>query len=194
MDSGYEIRSMILASLPYPPLPVEVKTVEPGTMVLGTESVTTSHALLAQCLQIAAARGDDKANEERKLRQVDVFRRFLHAMAVEGFEMSGGELYGLYCDYTRQHLETYFHDGQRFELAFKPLSYIAKGDACHTRMCEFMAAQSILFRDPVPLKASHYNGKTYACMLELARDRIGHTMTEEEREETDRREAAESAE
>lgn len=191
MASTYEIRSMILASLPFPPLPVEVSAVEEGGMVLGEERVTTSHALLAQCLQIAAAKGDSCANKERHTKQIDIFRRFLHAMAVEGFEMSAEELYGLYCDYTRQQLESYFSDGHRVEILFKPMSYVAKRDSVHQAVCEYMAAQSILFEDPIPTDVKFYQTKSFACMLEMARDRIGHTMTEEEREETDRREAAE---
>lgn len=185
MDSAYEIRSMILASTPYPPLPVVVSQVE--DMTVGQETVTTSHAVLSQCLQTAAVKNDDKANKDRQRRQIEVFQRFLHGLAESGFDLSGGELYDFYCRHTKLHLETYF-DGKETELRFMPLSYIAKGDQVHQRMCEYMAAQSILFKDPVPKDVSQFLTKSYAYLLELARDRLGHTMTDEEREMADRME------
>lgn len=180
MDSAYEIRSMILTVLPYPPLPVEVHTVE--ETILGEESVTTSHAILSQLLQIAAKKDDPTSNRERKFKQIDVFRGFLHAMAVEGFDSNGTDLYKIYCEYTKKHIETYFDIAEKVELKFKPLSYISKGDATHERMCEYMAGQSIIFEDPVPKSAELYKHKSYACLLEITRDRLGHTMSDEELE------------
>lgn len=156
-------------------------------MVLGSETVTTSHAVLSQCLQRAAVKGDENANKDRHRRQVEVFQRFLHALAQEGFDMSGGELYQLYCQYSKLHLETYF-EGQSVELKFMPLSYVSKGDEIHQRLCEYMAAQSILFKDPVPKDKAHYSDKKFAHLLELARDRLGHTMTDEEKEMADKME------
>ena len=47
-------------------------------------------------------------------------------------------------------------------------------------MCEFMAGQSILFKDSPPLDRKHFERKTFGSLLLMARDRLGHKMTEEE--------------
>ena len=65
-----------------------------------------------------------------------------------------------------------------FQVVFKPLSYVSKGDTVHQKMCEYTAAQSILFEKPVG--AGVYSRKSYTALLNIARDRLGHIATEEE--------------
>lgn len=108
-------------------------------------------------------------------------------MAVDGFEMDPPALYRLYCEYTRQHILTYF-PGYTPPINFMPYGYVCKGDPSHQKLCEYMAGQSILFGDDPPIIKSIYIHRTFGGMLVIARDRLGHIMTEEEREALQKKE------
>ncbi len=170
---------MILLSLPYPPLPVLASTTEDGR--LSGEQVTTSHTFIARGLDEAMARKDQKENSERRERQLDVLRRFLHTMATEGFFCTPDRLYQIYCATTLEHIATYFPRGHPVDIRFEPLASITRGDKAHSKMAEYMAAVSVLHEDTVQVPRSEYMQKSYADMLLACRDRLGHAMTEEER-------------
>lgn len=182
VDSAREIRTMVLLSLPYPPLPVYVQSTDPLELsAAGERTETTSHTLLARCLNAAAERGDEARNSRRKKHQSEVFQKFLFAMADTGFAMEAPELFGLYCEFTRRHLQTYF-EGETLSVnvEFGTIDDAPKGSKTHTKMCEFMAAQSVLFEESPPKDRAHYEGKSYGSLLLMARDRLGHTMSQEE--------------
>ena len=181
-DSVREVRTMVLLSLPYPPMPIRVSTVDPLELSAeGEECLTTSHTLIARCLNDAAARGDRERNAHRKQAQMLVFQEFLHALATRGFDMEAPALFGLYRDFTKRHIETYFQDGERVPpVEFGTIDDAAKGSKTHGKMCEYMAAQSVLFQDSPPLPRRHFERKSYSSMLLMARDRLGHKMSEEE--------------
>ena len=182
VDSVREIRTIVLLSLPYPPMPVRVYSTDPLELSLQGEACeTTSHTLLARCLNAAAERADGERNVRRKQRQTEVFQQFLHAMATEGFDMDARALFGLYCDFTQRHIDTYFEPGEpNPRIAFGSIDDTAKGSRAHAKMCEYMAAQSVLFQDSPPKDRRHYERKSYGSLLLMARDRIGHKMSEEE--------------
>jgi len=72
-DSLREMRTMILISLPYPPLPMVVGKVEGDTQTLtGEDATTTSHTLIARCLDAAVERSDAADNARRKKAQQEV--------------------------------------------------------------------------------------------------------------------------
>ena len=72
-DSLREMRTMILISLPYPPLPMVVGKVEGDTKILtGEDATTTSHTLIARCLDAAVERSDAADNARRKKAQQEV--------------------------------------------------------------------------------------------------------------------------
>jgi hypothetical protein len=178
-DPNREIRTMVLLSLPYPPLPVLAATTEDGR--LSGEQVTTSHSFIARGLDEAMARKDQKENSERKARQLDVFRRFLHTMGTEGFFCLPDRLYQIYCAYTLEHIATYFPPGHPVDIRFEPLSSITRGDKAHEKMAEYMAAVSVLYEDKNPIPRSQYMQQTFTELLLACRDRLGHAMTEDER-------------
>lgn len=182
VDSVREIRTMILLSLPYPPLPVIVRSTDPLELsAQGERAETTSHTLLARCLNAMAEKNDKERNARRMQRQSDVFRHFLFTMADSGFRMEPKDLFGLYCEFTRQHMLTYFEgDELRTDICFGTLDDAPKGSKCHAKMCEYMAGQSVLFQDNPPKNRKHYEGKSYGSLLLMVRDRLGHTMSEEE--------------
>lgn len=180
-DPNREIRTMILLTLPYPPLPVLATRVDADDHRLQDDEVITSHTLIAQGLQDSMARNDHATNMERQKRQQTVMQSFLHAMATEGFFCDVERLYLLYCRYTLEHIATYFPPGHPLDIRFHPLFYATKGDKIHAKMAEYMAGQSLFFEDLSPIAREQYLHYEYPEMLLAARDRIGHVMTDEER-------------
>ena len=173
---------MVLLSLPYPPLPVYVRSADPLELsAQGELAETTTHTLMARCLNAEAERNDPERNARRKRRQTEVFQKFIQDMGVRGFDLEAPELFELYCEHSKNHLHTYFEDGElRMDVSFARLEDAPKGSKTHAKMCEYMAAQSILFQDTPPKARAFYERKGYASLLLMARDRIGHKMTEEE--------------
>lgn len=185
-DPNREIRTMILLSLPYPPIPVLATRVEQDDGRLHDDEVTTSHTFIAQGLHEATARNDTAYNKERKKRQKKVFQDFLHSMATEGFSCDRVEqLYDIYCRFSVAHIATYFPPGHPIDIRFQPLSYVVRNDKCHTKMAEYMAAQSLFYEDSPPITRAQYLQQDFATMLLACRDRLGHVMTEEERARVD---------
>ena len=149
---------MVLLALPFPPLPCVVGRVE-GMELTGEEQVknhwvvlvaqcglgvlshdnlckqvVTTHTLYAKCLEEARLRGDTESHARRRGRQVDVFQRFLHAMATRGFEAEGEALYAVYCEFSRAHLGTYFDNPPEASL-LAGLPLVSGGDRACFRSC-----------------------------------------------------------
>ena len=84
-DSLREIRTMIIAALPFPPLPVLVARLEQGDGRLHERGETTVHTLIARCLDECARRRDPAGDRERRMRQCRAFQRLVHAIGTDGF-------------------------------------------------------------------------------------------------------------
>jgi hypothetical protein len=187
-DPFREMRTMILLSLPYPPLPVVASRVEPDECKTDQNIVTTTHTFIARCLDAAAARNDKEANTARRKRQTEVFQRYLHALASRGFFEQPQGLYELYCEFSRQQIQTYFPEGHPLDLSFMPLSSICRGDPAHVKMAEYMAGQSILFNDEPLVTREDYLQREFSELILMHRHRMGHAMTPEERARLDKQE------
>ena len=187
---SHEIRAMVLLTLPYPPLPVlatRIETDDERLLEDDAASVTTTHTLIAKGLTESMLRNDQDANDERRDRQKAVFQEFLHAMATEGFSTKDPErLYFIYCRFSLQHIATYFPEGHPIDIRFPPLSYMVKGDRGHTKLAEYMAAQSVFFEDQPPIPRDQFLNRELGDLLFQLRDRLGHVMTEEERERAEK--------
>ena len=182
VDSARELRAAILVATPYPPLPVNLSKVEPGSMVTsGDDTLVTTHTLLAKCIDFVTQRNDPAQNARRLARQQDVFRRFLLAMGERGFDFEPPDLYTLYASFTREHLATYFPDGTPLDIKILPYDHMCPGDKAHAKLVEYVCAQSILFEDPVPLRPANLKTTPLADLLKITRDRVGHVASQEER-------------
>jgi len=161
---------------------VVVRSTDPLELsAAGEEAETTSHTLLARCMQAAAERGDEQRNARRKQRQTEVFQRFLFTMADRGFRMDPPALFQLYCEATHEYILTYFEgDHANVHVMFGTIDHAPKGSKAHAKMCEYMAGQSVLFQDTPPKPRAYYEGKSYGSLLLMTRDRLGHAMSEEE--------------
>ena len=180
-DPLRETRTMVLASIPYPPLPIEVDAVEANAnQVTGEKKTISSHDIIAQCLNAAVLRNDQGDNATRRANQENTIREFLFTLANEGFEAEAEKMYDIYCKFTHKHIMTYTKRDP--QIRFQPFSYVSKGDPIHAKMAEYMAGQSIVFEDSPIVPRSEYLKKSYGSLLLMARDRWGHVATEEERE------------
>jgi len=154
-------------------------------MVLtGEDRVTTTHSIIARCIDDNRHRsqGDAGWNETVRNKKKDIFQRFLHMMAVEGFDASPQRLYEIYRDFSAEHIYAYFPDNcPTPNLNFLPYAHVCKGDSTHAKMAEFMAAQSALFLDNPPVQREEYLRKSYGSMLIIARDRLGRVATDEDK-------------
>ena len=180
-DPFREVRTMILLSLPYPPLPVPASRVVSDEGVLGEETLTTTHTLIARCLNAAACRNAPKENEERRRKQQEVFQCFLHAMGTKGFFENAEGVYRIYCEFSRQHIATYFPPGHPLDLAIHQLDKVCKGDQVHSKMAEYMAAQSIFYEDNPRVSREEYLARDYRELIMMLRHRLGYALTEEEK-------------
>ena len=170
-DSTQEMRAMILAALPYPPLPVQLRRLEEGN-VLGGEVLQTTHDIISVLLQHACAKNSVSENRARLGKQRAALQTLLQALAEKGMQAIP-DLYRTYCDHTLLHIAAYLGDGTTLpEMRFLPLESVCKGDACHLRMCDYMAGQARLLQLDEGFAAQDWLCYEYAHMLTVARSRL----------------------
>lgn len=171
-DSTQEIRAMILAALPYPPLPVIVERLDEDNRVC-EGVIQTSHDILANLLIHACAKRDKSQNAERKDKQTQVLRSLIDHMANRGQLQSIPELYDTYCHHTRLHVGTYLPpDSKQPPLRFAPLASVCRGDPIHRRMCDYMAGQAVILEEANGHCAQDWLCREYADMLTINRARL----------------------
>ena len=167
-DSTQEIRAMILAALPYPPLPVLLPRLDGS----GEEALQTSHDLISMLLRHSCARRSESENKERQRRQQAILVGFMRDLGSEACDAPPG-LYRTYCEYTLRHIATYLPPGAPPPaLRFLPLDHPCKGDATHKAMCGYMAAQARLLELPDGECAENWLRYEYFDMLLFARSRL----------------------
>ena len=171
-DETQELRAMILAALPYPPLPVTLVRVEEGSAVLGDGVLQTTHDILSNLLKHACAMHTVRQNRERQEAQQELLRGFLQAIVKDGLQQPP-QLFRTYCEFSQRHIATYVQGlPSAPEIRFQPLDSVCKGDAAHRRMCDYMAAQGRLLELTDGLAAQDWACREYADMLTIARDRL----------------------
>lgn len=170
-DSNSELRAMIMAALPYPPLPVEAKRFDEDGNTLGDAVMVNSHDIISNLLEQACTRGTADAHKSRQQRQQEVLRCFLRDLVKDGIQPADA-LYRTYCEHTRDHVAAYYPVGHAPELKFTPLAHVSRGDAVHVRTCDWMAAQTRLLELDNGLAAVDWAPRNYADLLEVARGRL----------------------
>jgi hypothetical protein len=169
-DPLREQRAMILCALPYPPLPVQVGKVESNSMILSGEvAVTTTHALISQCMNACVLKNDSVFNKKRQERQRQVLQEFLYKLAQIGFLLEGVRLYDLYCEFSYKHIKTFFEEHEHPSVQFLPYDSVCIGDAVHQKMVEYCKAQCILFKE-TPEDYEHMN---LDSLLKACRKKLG---------------------
>ncbi len=170
-DSTQELRAMILAALPYPPLPIMLRRFEDGNR-LGSEVLQTSHDILSNLLTEACVKCTVKENVERQERQRTLLREFLAELVKDGLQ-APPQHYQTLCKYTQLHIATYMREGAPVpEMRLMPFDHVCKGDYVHVRMCDYMAAQARILGLLGGLCADDWRGSEYFQMMLVSRDRL----------------------
>jgi hypothetical protein len=170
-DSTQELRAAILASLPFPPMPVSLKRTEDGDTVIGLEVVQSSHDILSVLLKDACVTYTVGENKRRQLEQQAVLREFLMELVRNGLQPYP-DLYQTYCGNTLRHIATYPSAGVSPQICFMPHDYVCKGDRVHLQTCDYMAAQSRILQTGVGYAAQDWRSREYADMLMITRSRL----------------------
>lgn len=176
VDTLRETRTMVLCSLPYPPLPVRVGKVANNEFTIEGDSVVCTHTLLAQLINACVLKNDQTFNKEREKKQRMVLQEFLHRLGCGGFDWTDPKvLYQFYCEFNYKHIGTYFNTekGERPpEVCFMPYDFMSVGDKHHTKLCEYFKAQGVIFEEK---EIEDVSKKDLGYILFKLRDRMGHS-------------------
>lgn len=171
-DHTQEMRAMILAALPLPPLPVVMERLDEDNRV-DAQTVQTSHDVFSNLLLHACARNSESENTQRRAGQTRILRSLVDHLANRGQPQSAPEIYETYCHHTLLHAATYLpNQTGPPPMKFAALASVCKGDPTHRRMCDYMAAQAVILQEPNGHSAQDWLCREYADMLRLARDRL----------------------
>jgi len=170
-DSTQELRAAILASLPFPPIPVSLNRVEEGSSRLGLDVIQSTHDIMSLLLRDACVKYTVKENKERQGRQQEVLRAFLQDLVRDGLQPYP-QLYQCFCANTLRHIATYPAAGAQPQLCFLPHDHVCKGDRVHLQTCDYMAAQSRILQTGVGYAAQDWRSREYADMLMITRSRL----------------------
>jgi hypothetical protein len=129
MDSSREIRSMIMASFPCPPLPME-----------SSSRFLNSHDLLAYLIDVAARRDDKKDNSQREKNQVALLVQYNKDIKECHSEK---ETWDVMTSFTRLYMMTYH--SVLHETRF--LTFDSVAPPLKKQVCSWLAAQHILRGD-----------------------------------------------
>lgn len=170
-DETQELRAVILAALPYPPLPVTLARLESGNR-LGDGVLQSTHDIISNLLAHSCVTHTFSENKQRQQVQQLVLSEFLRALVRDGLQ-SPPDLYRTYCEFSRRHVATYLRGASVLpDIRFQPLDSVCKGDPVHVRMCDYMAAQGRLLELSSGLSPQDWACREYADMLTIARDRL----------------------
>lgn len=170
-DCTQELRAMILAALPYPPLPVILRRIEDGNR-LGADVLQTSHDILSKLLSESCVRCTVSENADRREKQRGILREFLAELVKDGLQ-APPKLYHTLCQFTMKHIESYFREGSPApQIRFMPFDEVCKGDVVHKKMCDYIAAQARLLELQGGLCAQDWMDAEYFQLMLVARDRL----------------------
>jgi hypothetical protein len=126
MDSSRELRAMIMASFPCPPLPMQ-----------GREPFLNSHDMIAYLIDVAARRNVPSENDIRQKLQLSLTEDYIKKIQECKTEE---EAWNMMTNFTRYYMMTY-HEGMH-ETRFLP--YDAITPPLKTQICSWLAAQYII--------------------------------------------------
>jgi len=129
MDSSREIRAMMMASFPCPPLPMD-----------GSGRFMNSHDLLAYLVDVAARRDVKSENESRRKNQEALIREYVQNIAKCG---SQDHVWQEMTKFTRLYMMSY--SPVMHETRFLPFD--AASPPIRRQVCSWLAAQHILQGD-----------------------------------------------
>jgi hypothetical protein len=180
-DGMREIRAMIVAALPCPPMPVmasrEVED-EPGCY---EGKCCSSHDLLAHLMNIACTAATEKQNCTRALLQAGIQEEMFSKVdewkagndaSVHAMLPPAEWSYQLMGDFTRKYVQSYMADPARAQdVRLLPMSDINRTHPVHIRALEFQKAQDLLY-GKCAMITRDYERMSYAELVQVSVARI----------------------
>jgi hypothetical protein len=176
-DSAREVRSMILLSMPCPPMPMLMsKEVQDQVESVGCNS----HDLLAHLLNKATAANSCgiELHPKRKVLQVEAHK--LLCQRFDEWQAENQDLevppletsYSFFAEFTRAYIHSYMEDPTRqLDIRFEPANYVGSNTEVHIRTRDFAKAQEVLFGAQVSTGRS-VDAMAYPEFVQLSARRI----------------------
>lgn len=168
--------AMYMAALPCPPMPLMV-TVEQDEDSDKRQTYCNSHDFIASLLLTAMAHGNEKLNEERKTKQIEMTDKLLKQMKELPKDNMVEKAYTHFSEFTAGYICAFANID--VGVTFLPLADVAMQDNVHRACCSWNRAQSIILKETVPADNSitTTNNKSYRELLQLHCDRFQSSGT-----------------
>jgi hypothetical protein len=170
-DQNREIRSMLLAVHPCPPLP---------QIALGElkyeERVFSSHDFLATAIDRMLVKQDTEFNRARRSKQHELIMSHfdeLDAISSEGLDVN--RLYECFTGFSSKYATVFFNalEQRRVDIRYKPLDYVCRNDPVHLATCSHLRAYRIMRNqeqsDPKEFEDLSYPDVLCAFLKEIVR-------------------------
>ena len=158
-DGNREIRSMILAALPVPPMPILAckELGDERSYVEAELKAISSHDLLAHlmnicCTVVSSARNEQRRIMQEKLQEDELFSKL---DAWQEKNDPGGEKqllppvelsYSILGNFTRKYVQSYMQDPNKVQdVRFIPLQDVDREHVVYRKALEFHRAQDVLY-------------------------------------------------
>jgi hypothetical protein len=187
-DAMREVRSMIVAALPVPPMPIMVSR-ELADENFAASSTCSSHDLIAHMMNIACTCATEKQNADRALLQTQLQADLFEA--VDSWRASEPDpllvlppiawTYRVLGEFTRRYVQSYLPDPAKDQdVRFVPVHEVDRTHAVHRRAVEFQKAQDLLYGKCRMLTvdkkgeryARSYDHMSYAELVQMSVARI----------------------
>ena len=187
-DAMREVRAMIVAALPVPPMPVMASREVDGDLFSGS-SCCSSHDLLAHLMNIACTCATAQQNAARAELQIKLQADLFEAVDDWHRDEKDDTLvlppinwtYKALGDFTRKYVQSYMPDPTRDQdVRFLPVHDIDRTHPVHARAIEFQKAQDLLYGKCRLLTvarrgeryARSYESMSYAELVQMSIARI----------------------
>jgi hypothetical protein len=180
-DAMREVRAMIVAALPCPPLPVMASREAQGECSFTEEACCSSHDLIAHLMNIACTHATEAQNRHRARLQVRLHADLFDTVDEWGKRSRESSLlppaewsYTLLCDFTRKYIRCYMPDPSRQQdIRFLPLCDIDRTHPVHVKALEFQKGQDTLYGNVgTHLISRSYDVMSYAELVQVSVARI----------------------
>lgn len=145
-DGNREIRAMIMASLPFPPMPMMASRQMPdeSSFVDAEWKCINSHDLIAHLMNVCCCHC--KNNDARKNRQIALQEEMFSRIERDADLSSIDSVYELMGEFTRRYIQLYLPDPEKQQdVRFIPWRDVDKDHIVHRKALEFQMAQDVLY-------------------------------------------------
>jgi hypothetical protein len=184
-DQNREIRAMLLAVHPCPPLP---------QIALGElkfeERVFSSHDFLATAIDRMLIKKDTQFNRSRRSAQHQLIMSHFDELEAIGSEgLDANRLYECFTGFSRKYAAVFFNEAEqkRIDIRYKPLDHVCRNDPVHLSACSHLRAYRIM-RNQEPWHPKEFEELSYAEVLcEFQKEVVRKDPEDEVDTETDKK-------